>query len=309
MRVASGVFVVAVLAMAGCGGSGRDGVDSTAPSTGAVESTSAPTTSSAPTGTRTRVVLEAGGPVTADDLTLQAVIERLRLRRLGVAGTVGVVGSQIIVNLPGVDAADPMLDTLVVPLTAEVRPIASRRVYGIGPLPPDLLTPLLSLLPDEPAVLGAFRDAVGVQTAYTVGPAQLVGRFLSDAQAVVDPVTNTWQLVVTIARGKAGQYPWGVISAQCAVKLAQCADGSIGIAIDGFIVATPAPAPPPKDPKKTTKTTKTTRPTKTPKTTKKDPVAGPEATVATNLTEEQANLLASLLRWAMTGAPTFVRAA
>ena len=164
MRVASGVIVVAVLAVAGCGGSGPESVDPTAPSTSAVAVTSAPVTSTATTGPRTRVVLEASGPVTADDLTLQALIERLRLRRLGVAGTVGVVGSQIIVTLPGVDDANPMLDTLVAPLTAEVRPIAGRRVYGVGPMPSGVLTPPISIVPDQPAVLGAFRDAVGVHT-------------------------------------------------------------------------------------------------------------------------------------------------
>ncbi|HSH23666.1 MAG TPA: protein translocase subunit SecD [Acidimicrobiales bacterium] len=188
------------------------------------------------------VVLQPPGDVADPEVIDQAIeVIRARVDALGVAeADITRQGDAIVVELPGVKDQRRALEA--VGQTAELR---FRPVLDVIPeepapdAPPTTLpatTPREEDAADREVVLASeLRD--GTDVLYRLGPAGSLGRDIAGAQAVLQPTSGEWAVLLEFT--EEGITSFNRIADACFNAQPTCARGAVAIVLDGRVVSAP----------------------------------------------------------------------
>ena len=190
------------------------------------------------------VVLQPPGGVDDPEVIDQAIeVIRDRVDALGVAeADITRQGDAIVVELPGVKDQRRALEA--VGQTAELR---FRPVLEVIPLearpdaPPTTLpapTPQAEDVPESEVILRGTLADDKTEVLYRLGPAGSLGRDIAGAQAVFEPTSAEWAVLLEFT--DEGIARFNQIADACFNGQPTCAQGSVAIVLDGKVVSAPS---------------------------------------------------------------------
>ncbi|MDP9419624.1 MAG: protein translocase subunit SecD [Actinomycetota bacterium] len=190
------------------------------------------------------VVLQPPGGVDDPEVIDQAIeVIRDRVDALGVAeADITRQGDAIVVELPGVKDQRRALEA--VGQTAELR---FRPVLEVIPLeappdaPPTTLptpTPQAEDVPDSEVILRGTLADDKTEVLYRLGPAGSLGRDIAGAQAVFEPTSAEWAVLLEFT--DEGIARFNQVADACFNGQPTCAQRSVAIVLDGKVVSAPS---------------------------------------------------------------------